>query len=266
MPIEQFYYHNLNEHFLPASKDKESSSESKYENMTPEEIWTRLESKKMKPIKPTGIQYRATLGDSTISDQFFVIRRNVPILVKEGNAPDKAFLVSNRLKFHISLPEDKYAEGWDVVMPILIAREVVLFKIPHQGESMSSQKGQYGKDITVYADKNPNYGIEDWQEILTQITDALVKAQIPPGYKTARTETESKRFDNEITGSKYISYRYDTKKTINKDEDPCIRLRINVDQPYEPQIFGQDNAAQVNIAQGQSNNVDRSCCTKCNII
>lgn len=254
MSIEEFRYDNLNKHFL-SDNALSSSSEGKYEKMNLEEMVANLKSKKVKAIKSTELGYKAIRGDNiSISNEFLVILKDTPISLKTADTTEKRMLAENQLKFHISLPEDKYAEGWDIVMPILIENGIAQFKIPHEGKYMSSAEGQYGKDITIYADKNPDKGIAEWQEILTAITEALVAANIPPGYKTARTGAESERYDIGITGSKYISYRYDIKNPPSVNEDPCTQLTISNHQPHDPQIFGQNN------------DTNESCCPKCNII
>lgn len=140
------------------------------------------------------------------------------------------------LKFHISLPENESLRGlaWDLVKDILIEHQLVQFKVVRSGYKMSDVHGQAGKDITIYAYKNPEKNLQEWQMILQKINDDLSNAQIPPGAKVQGTVNLP-----EVSLSPYISYRYDLeggnrKRKLNKeiklknwpDYDYCENLKI----------------------------------------
>lgn len=142
------------------------------------------------------------------------------------------------LKFHVSLPEDdgpespatrvRYARGWNIVKNILMAHDVFSFKVAHRDVRMSGGNGsQRGKDITIETRLNAEKTVQDWQTILTEITEQLVAAGIPPGYETTRT---GRRADRAIPGSRYISMRYE--KSVPTTTDHAASFRIDV--PGQP--------------------------------
>lgn len=138
------------------------------------------------------------------------------------------------LKFHICLPEYdelQYELGWKIVASHLIKNGVNHFKIVEYGKKMSSVKYQAGKDITIYADMNPDFTMKEWCEIISEITSALVEAKIGAGFKQQSDPNKSKH-EHEITGSSYFSYRYETQPPTDYLEEMKIQIK-NQPSPIE---------------------------------
>lgn len=70
---------------------------------------------------------------------------------------------------------------------------------------MSDTPGQQGKEITIYADANPEKSLDDWQKILKLITERLANGNVPPGFKSTGTIDKPEGL---VNGSSYITYRY----------------------------------------------------------
>jgi len=178
------------------------------------------------------------------------------------------------LKFHISLPEfdylidggeDKekreyYKKGWDVIKQVLIKYEVNLFKICDdtlllskedigKGEGVGSQRG---KDVTIYASSNASYKDKEWKKIIYEITENLIDAGIPPGYKTKR---EGDRADNTLEGNNYVSYRYEIEAP--KKDYFAEKIKWPKGQLDNIKWAGEDNTL--------NNNNNNSCCN-CTIL
>ncbi len=138
---------------------------------------------------------------------------------KEGE-----FFKNNKLKFHIGLPENDepmFEKGWNITKDILMNNNVGFFKIINKGLKMSDQIGQEGKDITIYAYYDPDKDLAKWQSILQTINQHLIDAKIPPGKKPSGIKKE----ERPISGSSYITYRYDIKSW--PPEDLCAKITVN---------------------------------------
>lgn len=184
MPKEDFSYKNLNGKLLPFIESSEDEVEQ---------------------IKDRELGYIAARGDGEVIKRAFIYMKKIGANSADVTLEGEVFK-EYKLQFHISLPESdrvKYAQAWDIAKDILIENQVGFFKVAHERTKMSAKDGsQRGKDITIYAQSNPEKSLQDWQNILTDITEKLVRADIPPGYETSKTGL---RADTAINGSNYIS-------------------------------------------------------------
>lgn len=146
---------------------------------------------------------------------------------------------SQGLKFHISLPEDnqeQYAKAWNLIKDILIRHRVRYFKIVDENTKMSMGDGsQRGKDVTIFAQYNPEKSIGAWQELLQEITETLQQNNITPGYRPINS---GHRADEPITGSNYISYRYENGAP---EVDAVADIRVSVPHQLPPKEWGLSN-------------------------
>lgn len=113
---------------------------------------------------------------------------------------------SKGYKFHISL-DDKITniyKAWEVIFPILAKYRIQHFKVAPEGFD-EDNKLQRGKEITVYAFQNSEIQKKHWEQLLEEITFALILHQITPGIFPNNPE----RKDEKILGSDYLSYRND---------------------------------------------------------
>lgn len=205
-----------------------------YEAFDFEPLNRRLLDEEQEEIIADGYFAMRGIGDGELgaSEDFIVVGADRPISSERCTA-GRSFQ-RHQLKFHVSLPEDdgpespgtrvQYATGWNIVKNILIAHGVFSFKVAHRNVRMSAGNGsQRGKDITIETRQNAEKTVEDWQVILTEITEQLVAAGIPPGYETIRT---GRRADREIPGSRYISMRYETSEPSRKDHAAYFRIEV----------------------------------------
>lgn len=130
------------------------------------------------------------------------------------------------LKFHISLPEwnrSKFKKGWGIVNNILRRHQVADFKVIREPYKMSDNPPQRGKDITIYASSNPNITKEQWLQIMQEITQELTRNEIPPGYRPPKRSMQDRGVIQEegVTGSNYVSYRYENHQGRWPRVDPC---------------------------------------------
>ena len=118
---------------------------------------------------------------------------------------------------------------------------------------MSSQYGQAGKTITIYANRNPEKNLDEWHGILKRITKQLAQAEIPPGYRPSGTKDKPEK---PIRGSNYISYRYYNEEEKTNEwpvDDPCEigcegRVPLIIHVPNQPPIpYLQDDIIQKSI-------------------
>lgn len=145
------------------------------------------------------------------------------------------------LKFHISLPEDNEEmrhSGWKIIKDILIDNHintfVNTFKVIQQGKYLSDVEGQQGKDVTIYANFNPEFRTRDWERIFQEITQRLVEAGIKPGYRPPNSTSSPEK---PLNGSNYITYKYkDEFKEQNKPENSILLRSL-------AKITGQDTGA-----------------------
>lgn len=115
-------------------------------------------------------------------------------------------------KFHITIDDNdknNLRKAWDVIKNILITYKIQDSKVVKMDANFYKDKTQCGKQITLYYFANPD---KDWQIILTEITQALVQANIKPWYKSPTDEW--------ITGSSYITYRNDSDSNGRYVRDP----------------------------------------------
>lgn len=192
---------------MDEEKPKETPDPFSYENLNRALI-------REKNITVESARYNAFTGDGRFVGEkgFIYISRHKKLgHVSEENKK----LAQMGLKFHISLPEKNRNS----------------FKIAHENVRMSedpSNGSQRGKDITIYFKHNADQSFEFWQTVMQEITDALVKANISPGYRPPR---EGKRGDKPFPGSEYISYRYEKADFPEESEDPVQKL--SVDNPRQ---------------------------------
>lgn len=116
------------------------------------------------------------------------------------------------LKFHISLPEDNEemrCKGWKIIKDTLINNHintfVNTFKVIQQGKYLSEVEGQQGKDVTIYANFNPEFRTRDWERIFQDITQKLVDAGVKPGYRPPDSISNPEK---PLQGSNYVTYKY----------------------------------------------------------
>lgn len=154
----------------------------------------------------------------------------------------------NGLKFHVSIPEwdqDLYNRSFDLLIPLLM-KQGVDFKFLKSGHKMSDQKGQAGKDITIYASARPDKNLGEWEKLIYDITIALVQSKIQPGYKVVNNAKKEYLID----GCNYISYRYEnetTKKRIRPNPDPITKFKINIPNQMLPTLY--QNAEEGTFSQ-----------------
>jgi len=156
-------------------------------------------------------------------------------------------------KFHIGLDcsdivEDENGErfpnlekGFEIAYDILIKHNIALFKVmtPENLDQIVKLPeefpvSQLNKQITIYASANPEKSLQDWQNIFTEITEAYQENGIKffpnevllreleryyqkNGEQPSPKELEDNRHRSEkrISGSDFISYRYDLDKNSN---------------------------------------------------
>lgn len=114
-------------------------------------------------------------------------------------------------KFHVSIDDhDKgnIEKGWNIVKDILISHNVYFSKVVAHDYTMDDtieleQGAERGKQITIYMASHPNRAIKRWEELATDITRELARANVQPSY---RPDAES---DIPINGSHYVSFTCD---------------------------------------------------------
>ena len=132
------------------------------------------------------------------------------------------------LKFHVSIPEDEeilQKNAFDLLIPILMEHGVN-FKFLKKGLKMSAERGQAGKDITIFANTRLDKTMSDWQKLITEITTVLVANNIPPGYQV---EGDAEKPEYKIQGCNYVTYRYERPKPV----DPIKKMQIDVPNQKE---------------------------------
>lgn len=123
-------------------------------------------------------------------------------------SPDGKIFKKYGLKFHISLPEmpsEDFSLGWDIICSALLAHQVASFKVIKPGLKMSDNPDQRGKEVTVYADANPEKTVYAWAKLFNEITQALTVAKVPPGYRALDTPKKPEKI---LSDSNYVTYRY----------------------------------------------------------
>jgi len=226
-----FSYDRLNEHFNAGKARRLSDKNSKYTAM-------------ILPLNPAFI----ALSSAALLEEY-------PESRGEG-----AIFKKYQLKFHVSLPDwnkDMFAEGWGIIRDILMQHRVTLFKVIRAGKSMSNTAGQAGKDVTIYASDNPEKTLIEWGQICQELTEALVRANIPPGFRPHGTA--GKR-EQSVAGSSYICYRYCDEAEENAKRaspwpapDPCANLRVNVSgQRAIPEWSSRDSLLAISASTSVS--------------
>lgn len=157
------------------------------------------------------------------------------------------------LKFHISLPEDnkeQFNTGWRIISKILIENDINMFKVIRRGRKVSEDPEQRGKDITIYVGNNPEKTLEDWKDILQQITEQLTLAGITPGYRAPGTVMKPEK---PIPGSNYLTYHYHDEKTdasiwpeIDPLENSSFKIEVSNQLPI-PEWKSVDSVHQDSI-------------------
>ena len=236
----------------------DSSEDFSYKNLNTKYYENPSHDKAKIMFDFNNIEYAVT---ANTPKYFFNFGQTYKILEEDKVAETQ--ILEWKLKFHISLPEQEkkfswypfgtinsnekisnnkkinaYEKGWNIVKRILIDNQVASFKVICAGKKMSEIEGQAGKDITIYAYQNPDKTIKDWEKIIQEITEKLVNAGINPGYKV---EDNKNKFELAIKGSQYVYYRYENNKKYKKDEDPCEKIEINVNNQVEAICFKQEN-------------------------
>ena len=161
--------------------------------------------------------------------------------------------VKHELKFHISIPEDDEAlhkRAIDVLIPVLMKHHVN-FKFLKKGLKMTDVEGeeqQAGRDITIYAKNSPDKELKDWTALTTEITEFLVKNDIPPGYLVTG------KGERKITGCNYVTYRYE-KRTPR--DDPIKSMVINIPCQKAPEQYIPRDKLKYDIMDKPEPNLSR---------
>lgn len=165
------------------------------------------------------------------------------------------------LKFHVSIPEwdrNLYKKGFDLLIPILMDAKVD-FKFLKSNLSMSTQTGQAGKDITIYANMTPEKSFEDWQELINTMTETLVKNGVPPGYEVKSTKIKP---EFKIKGCNYVTYRYENESkpssVCRKRPKPDIvkLMEVTVKNQEKPILYTKQDALKQNEQDSGTINSD----------
>lgn len=127
-------------------------------------------------------------------------------------------------KFQISLDDSNpqnVEDAWNkAILPCLLKYGVSRSKIYSGQEKLSELENgaQDGKQVTVYTSLNKDYTPEDWQALLQEINELLVKHNIQPGPRAQGKTQEGDFFDlKAIKGSSFITYQYDAGQTGYSD-------------------------------------------------
>jgi len=130
---------------------------------------------------------------------------------------------------------------------------VVSFKLTEKGNNMSSTPGQEGKTITIYANADPSKSASDWQEILENITNSLLKAGIKAGVRAPGT---LKKPEKEVSGCPYATYRYDVDDWPKVDH--CEKICVKPKPKYAEQNVQEKNQTIVEKSDSEekSENID----------
>ncbi len=150
------------------------------------------------------------------------------------------------VKFHISLPEaDKtepgsdFAKGYRIIVDILFKHRIASFKVIKPDHFfVEGNYQQRGKDFTIYCKGNAELNLQSWQAIMTEITEALVRENVRPGYRPElQTDRMSDyhRDDKAITGSNFITYRIE--RGVNDPVADAGGISIDVSGQLEPTPF-----------------------------
>lgn len=204
---------------------KESDDLFSYRNLN-----QLLLSKNQKMVM--GKNYSAVQGDGKFIGPkgFIFVGKNSGAQIDEKSTEEGYLWVMQGLKFHVSLPEndpEKYARGWDITKDVLMRNGIKSFKVAHENIKMSAHPpdgSQRGKDITIYVEKNHEKDFDFWNRLHQEITDELVKAGIPPGYRPPEL---GRRDDKPINGSNYITYRYEKIDFPEIKDDLCQKMQVN---------------------------------------
>ncbi len=146
------------------------------------------------------------------------------------------FAIKNRLKFHVSIPEEAplQKKAFDIIIPVLMRHEVN-FKFLRKPLKMSDTLGQAGKDVTIFTNTRGDKTVKEWGALIHEITEALVKNNVPPGYKVNLNLREEP--ENRIEGCHYVTYRYEKIKNRRNWPNPDLvdDIVITVENQQEPQ-------------------------------
>lgn len=126
-------------------------------------------------------------------------------------------------KFHISVNDENFKnveKAWDILKDILIRHSIKLSKVVRPDFQISIKiPKQRGKQITIYQFLNAE--LENWEQILIDITYAFTKNGIEPGHAPIS--------DHPIRGTPYVYYRTDADsdgKPIEGRDEPGERNHI----------------------------------------
>lgn len=197
-----------------------NEDEFSYSNLNQKLVESEEEPKKLKFVKSRDKRYVASImprEPNFIGISYYDVDADELEPCEEGK-----FIEANKLKFHISLPENNsnmFEKGWAITKNILMNHNVNSFKIIKAGIKMSDEVGQEGKDITIYAYFNPEKDIASWELILKSINQQLIEAGVTPGRKPSGVKKEQKA----ISGSDYITYRYERKWPT---DDICAKIAL----------------------------------------
>jgi len=155
----------------------------------------------------------------------------------------------NELKLHICLPENNLnhrIKGWNIIADVLIASKISEFKIINPSVNLNEwDVSQRGKDVTVYpflrSSRNMDYyhglnNLNELRELITRITQALVKHKIQPGYRPVLHGDQecTGREDYLIQGTNYITLRASYYVDLTNDE----MMRISEFLRVVPEVGG----------------------------
>lgn len=193
-------------------------------------------------------------------EEFIEFRSHNQGLKKDSNEKQKVddtISVNHKLKFHICLPEKnetQFKRGWEIIAICLMKTEVNHFKIVRRGYKMSGKEFQAGKDITIYADANPDFSIQKWYNIIYQITHQLVQNKIDPGYKQQNDQKQRKK-EYEIKFTSYVSYRYDGPNPPQEYLFKNVELKEEIQNQKPPQVYSNTSSTNNFTSHGTNGNI-----------
>lgn len=146
-------------------------------------------------------------------------------------------------KLHIALDDGdihNIAHGWKIASQILMKHKICKFKIvmsnqiPMRGQiggERNENIAMHGRQITIYSSRQPSLSMNIWQEILTEIEQALRNEKIKPDQQAVGTRM--------IINSWYINYRHeqmDRREFEERNDDPFAGIIL----PFVDQQNNQD--------------------------
>lgn len=101
---------------------------------------------------------------------------------------------------------------------------------------MSQTAEQRGRDVTIYAKDNLEKSVDDWFNIIQEISEELTSAGIQPGYEAVNKDNYQTQI-HPIVGSNYACYGYEAGETTEGFYDVCSGYSVTVEDPQsEPTV------------------------------